>query len=64
MGGAQTAGKKRRRAGVPPRLDGEIVRAALVAALWVVASAALARPSQGRHYIDRRVERVLFLSSA
>ena len=64
MGGAQTAGEKRREACVSLRPSGALVRAALVAALWVVASAGQARPTQGRHSIDRRVEHVLFLSRA
>ena len=64
MGGAQTAGEKLREACVSLRPGGALVRAALVAALWVVASAGQARPTQGRPCIDRRVEHVLFLSSA
>ena len=64
MGGAQTAGEKLREACVSLRPGGALVRAALVAALWVVASAGQARPTQGRHCIDRRVEHVLFLSRA
>ena len=64
MGGAQTVGEKLREAYVSLRPGGALVRAALVAALWVVASAGQARPTQGRHCIDRRVEHVLFLSRA